>query len=86
MTHGVDRDAVDDLRLGGAGIGDDNGAHAGRAGEHRGREDVTDGAHGAALAELAENEQVGERVGRDGALSDQDREGNGKIEAAARLA
>jgi hypothetical protein len=68
VTYGVDRDAVDDLRLGGAGIGDDNAAHADRAGEHRGHKDAADGAHGAVEAELAENEQVGERVGRDGAL------------------
>lgn len=76
--HGVDRVAVDDLRLGGAWIGDDNAAHTGRAGEHRGREDATDRAHGAIEVELAENEQVGERVGRDGALGDQDREGMGR--------
>jgi len=81
LPHGVDRDAVDNLRLGSAGIGDDNAAHADRAGEHRGREGAADGAHGAALAELAENEQVGKCVGRGDALGDQDREGDGKIAA-----
>jgi len=57
VTHGVDRYTVDDLRLNGAGSGDDNAAHAGRVGQHRGREDATNRAHGA--VEAVEAGQVG---------------------------
>jgi hypothetical protein len=86
VAHGMDRDAIDDLGLGGARVGDDDAAHAGGAREHRRREGTAHGAHGAVEPELPEDEEVGERAGSDHALAGEDREGDGQIEAGAGLA
>ena len=80
---GIDVDAFDDGGFGGVGGGQDEVGDAFFAGQDGDGQHAGDGAHAAVEAELADQEKAAEVVDAQRAVSAEDADGDGQIEAGA---